>query len=45
MMQDYGLCRTGLLKMVVRDMEKCKLELVDMQEVRWYKGGTEWVED
>jgi hypothetical protein len=36
-----SLCRAGLLKMVAREEEKCKLHLVDVQEVRWEKGDTE----
>jgi hypothetical protein len=37
-----NLYRTGLLKMVARQLGKCKLDLVGVQDVRWEKGGTEW---
>jgi hypothetical protein len=30
---------------VARELGKCKLELVSVQEVRWDKGGTERAED
>jgi hypothetical protein len=33
--------RTGLLKMLVRVLGKCKINLVGVQGVRWEKGGTE----
>jgi hypothetical protein len=36
-----SLCRAGSLKTVTRDLGKYKLGLVDVQEVRWDKGGTE----
>jgi hypothetical protein len=39
------LYRTGALKVVARELEKFKLELVDIQEVRWEKSGTEQAED
>jgi hypothetical protein len=29
----------------MRELGKCKLDLVGVQEVRWDKGGTEWTED
>jgi hypothetical protein len=28
--------------MAERDLRKCKLDLVGVQEVRWEKDGTEW---
>jgi exonuclease III len=40
-----SLYRIGLLKTVARELGKCKLDLVGVQEVRWEKGGTEWAED
>jgi hypothetical protein len=33
------------LKAVARELGKCKLDLVGVQEVRWEKGGTERAED
>jgi hypothetical protein len=36
-----SLCWTGLLKMVAREVRKCKLNIVGVQEVRWEKSGTE----
>jgi hypothetical protein len=33
------------LKTVAREVEKYKLELMGVQEVRWEKGGTERAED
>jgi hypothetical protein len=33
--------RIGSLKTVARELGKCKLDLVVVQEVRWEKGGTE----
>jgi hypothetical protein len=33
------------LKTAARDVEKYKLELMVVQEVRWVKGGTERAED
>jgi exonuclease III len=33
------------LKKVARELEKCKLDLVAVQEVRWNKGGTERAKD
>jgi hypothetical protein len=30
---------------VTRELGKCKLDLVGVQEVRWVKGGTERAED
>jgi hypothetical protein len=47
----FGTCkvrshhRTGALKTVARELEKYKLDLVGVQEVRWEKGGTERAED
>jgi hypothetical protein len=40
-----SLCRIGLLKTVVRELGKYKLDLVGVQEVRWEKGGTEHAEN
>jgi exonuclease III len=40
-----SLYRSGSLKTVARELGKYKLDLVDVQEVRWDKGGTEWSED
>jgi exonuclease III len=40
-----SLYRSGSLKTVVRELGKYKLDLVDVQEVRWDKGVTEWAED
>jgi exonuclease III len=36
-----SLYRIGSLKTVVRELQKYKLDLVGVQEVRWEKGGTE----
>jgi exonuclease III len=30
-----GVCRVGVIKSVVWELEKCKLDLVGVQEVRW----------
>ena len=35
-----SLYRVGSLTAAVRELAKCKLELVGVQEVRWDKGGT-----
>jgi hypothetical protein len=40
-----SLHRTGSLKIVARELGKCKLDLVGVLEVRWEKDGTEWEED
>jgi exonuclease III len=40
-----SLYRIGSLKTVARELGKCKLDLVGVQEVRWEKGGTERAED
>jgi exonuclease III len=40
-----SLHRTGLLKTIVKELGKCKLELLGVQEVRWEEGGTEQAED
>jgi exonuclease III len=40
-----SLYRAGLVKMLARELEKYKLDLVGVQEVRWEKGGTERTED
>jgi hypothetical protein len=37
--------RSGSLKAAARELEKYKLDLVGVQEVRWDKGGTERAED
>jgi hypothetical protein len=39
-----SLFSIGLLKTVARELGKCKLELVGVQEFRWEKGGTEWAQ-
>jgi hypothetical protein len=39
------LHRTGAFKIVARELGKCKLDLVGVQEVRWEKGVTERAED
>jgi hypothetical protein len=33
------------LKTVLRELAKCKLDLVGVQELRWEKGGTEPADD
>ena len=35
-----SLYRPGSLTTVVRDLAKCRLDLVDVWEVRWNNGGT-----
>jgi hypothetical protein len=40
-----SLYRTGSLKTVARELGKCKLDLVRVQEVRWEKGDTERAKD
>jgi exonuclease III len=40
-----SLYRSGSLKTVARELGKYKLDLVDVQKVRWDKGGTERAED
>jgi exonuclease III len=40
-----SLHRPGSLKTVAGELGKYKLDLVDVQEVRWDKGGTERAED
>jgi exonuclease III len=40
-----GRYRIGSLKTVATELEKYKLDLVGVQEVRWEKGGTERAED
>jgi exonuclease III len=40
-----SLYRSGSFKTVVRELGKYKLDLVDVQEVRWDKGVTERAED
>jgi hypothetical protein len=32
---DRSLCKVGTIKSVVGELEKCKLDLVRVQEVRW----------
>jgi exonuclease III len=39
------LHRTGTLNTVARELGKCKLDLVGVQEVRWEKSGIERAED
>jgi exonuclease III len=36
---------SGALKTVARELGKYKLDLVDVQEVRWDKGGTDQAEE
>jgi hypothetical protein len=36
-----SLYRVGSLKTVSRELVRCKLDLVGVQEVRWEGGGTE----
>jgi exonuclease III len=40
-----SLYRIGSLKTVAKELGKCKLDLVGVQEVRWEKGDTERAED
>jgi hypothetical protein len=40
-----NLCSKSCLKTVAREVRKCTLDLVGVQEVRWEKGGTERAED
>jgi exonuclease III len=40
-----SLYRIGSLKTVATESGKYKLDLLDVQEVRWEKGGTERAED
>jgi hypothetical protein len=35
-----SLYRSGSLMTVVRELARCRLDLVGVQEVRWDKGGT-----
>jgi hypothetical protein len=35
-----GLCRSGSLKTVARELARYKLDSLGVQEVRWYKGGS-----
>jgi len=35
-----SLYRAGLLTAAARELARCKLDLVGVQEVRWDKGGT-----
>jgi hypothetical protein len=35
-----SLLRSGSLTIVARELARCKLNLVGVQEVRWGKGGT-----
>jgi exonuclease III len=37
------LCRVGAIKSVVEELEKCKLDLVGVQEVRWEGKGYQTV--
>jgi hypothetical protein len=36
-----SLCRAGFLTTVVKELLKCKLDLVIVQEIRWDRDGTE----
>jgi hypothetical protein len=36
-----GVCRSGSVKTIARELVKCKLHLVGEEEVRWDKGGNE----
>jgi hypothetical protein len=36
-----SIYRAGSLRIVAREISKYKLDLVGVQEVRWYRGGTE----
>jgi exonuclease III len=40
-----SLYRIGSLKTAARELGKCKLDLVGVQEVRWEKGSTKRAED
>jgi hypothetical protein len=40
-----SLQRPGSLKMVTRELAKYRLDLVEVQGVRWFKGGTECTEE
>jgi hypothetical protein len=40
-----SLYRAGSLKRVARELGKCKLDLVGVQQVRWDKSGTERAQD
>jgi exonuclease III len=40
-----SLYTIGSLKTVARELGKCKLDLVGVQQVRWEKGGTEQAEN
>jgi len=40
-----GVCRSGSVKTIARELVKCKLHLVGEEEVRWDKGGNEWADD
>jgi hypothetical protein len=40
-----SLYRIGSLKTVARELGKCKLDLVGVEQVGWEKGGTERAED
>jgi hypothetical protein len=44
MWNNRRLYRTGSLKMVTRESGKCKLDLVNVLEVRWEKSSTERAE-
>jgi hypothetical protein len=39
-----SLYRIGSLKTAARELGKCNLDSVGVQEVRWEKCGTEWAE-
>jgi hypothetical protein len=40
-----NLCGSSLLKTVSRELAECKLDSVDVQEIRSYKGDTKLSED
>jgi hypothetical protein len=35
-----SICRAGPFTAAAREIARCKFDLVDVQEVRWDKGGT-----
>ena len=39
-----GVCKSGLLKIVSKELVKYRLDLVGVEEVSWEQGGTEWAE-
>jgi hypothetical protein len=40
-----SLCRVGALKSVAGELEKCKLDLVGVQEVKWEGEGYQTAEE